>query len=89
MPPRLLTLDEVAEVLGVSRRTVERLVSSRAVASAKVRGARRVQESALAAYVERVEIPATTAGVRPPRPFRSRGRLGEGPDPLASSPPGE
>jgi excisionase family DNA binding protein len=87
--PRLLTLDEVADALGVSRRTVERLVHSRVLTSAKVRGARRVSEQAVAAYVERVEIPATVA-VRPaPLRYRGTGRLGEGPDPLASSRLGE
>lgn len=89
MLPRLLTLDEVAAVLGVSRRTVERLVHSRVLTSAKVRGARRVSEQAVAAYVERVEIPASIAGNRAPRRYASPRRLGEGPDPLASSRLGE
>ncbi len=85
MPPRLLTLDEVADALGVHRRTVERIVGTREIASVKVRGARRVSEAALVAYVERVEVPAMTTGTRTPRRFHNPGRLGEGPDPLASS----
>ena len=89
MPVRLLTRDEVADALGVSRRTVEREVQAGTITSHKVRGARRVSEAALAAYVERVEMPATTAGSRPVRRFRSTGRLGQGPDPLASSRLGE
>jgi excisionase family DNA binding protein len=89
MRPHLLTLDEVADVLAVSRRTVERLVRSRVLASVKVRGARRVSEQAVAAYVERVEVPALGADIRTPRAYRSPRRLGEGPDPLASSRIGE
>lgn len=89
MPPRLLKLEEVAEALAVSVRTVEREVSRGALTSHKVRGARRVSEAALAAYVERVEIPATTAGTGSPRAYRVTGRLGQGPDPLASSRLGE
>ena len=89
MPVRLLTLDEVADALGVSRRTVEREVQAGTITSHKVRGARRVSEAALAAYVERVEMPATTARSGPARAFHSTGRLGHGPDPLASSRLGE
>lgn len=89
MPPQLLTLDEVADCLGVSRRTVERIVSRREVATVKVRGSRRVSEAALVAYVERVEVPALGSENRRPRASRSTGRLGEGPDPLAFSCVGE
>ena len=89
MPVRLLTLDEVADALGVSRRTVEREVQAGTITSHKVRGARRVSEAALAAYIERVEMPAASARSRPARAFHSTGRLGHGPDPLASSRLGE
>ena len=82
---RLLNLDEVADALGVSRRTVEREVARGALSSQKVRGARRVSEAALAAYIERVTMSAQNSCRHPPRPFRVVGRLGEGPDPLASS----
>ena len=82
MSVRLLTLDEVAERLSISRRTVEREVARGSLASCKVRGARRVSEQALRAFVDRVEMPATGDTRRSPRTSQSAGRLGEGPDPL-------
>lgn len=48
---RLLTLDEAAERLGVSRRTVEEWVEQKALASFKKGGCRRVSEEALIKFV--------------------------------------
>jgi excisionase family DNA binding protein len=48
--PTAITLDEAADALGVSRRTVERLVATNALRSVKIRGARRVP----AAEIERL-----------------------------------
>ena len=82
---RLLNLDQVAEAMSVSRSTVERLVRSGDLTSHKVRGARRISEQALTAYIERTEMPAPSRSRQAPRPFRHTGKLGEGPDPLAPS----
>jgi excisionase family DNA binding protein len=47
----LLTLDEVAEQLGCSRRTVERLVSEGRLRVVRIRRLVRVTERELAAFV--------------------------------------
>jgi excisionase family DNA binding protein len=48
---RMLTLDEVAERLGVVRRTVEEWVHNKDLASFKKGGCRRVSEEALTKFV--------------------------------------
>lgn len=49
--PRLLTLAEVAAVLGVSKRTAERLVCRGEIGTVRAGSARRVHPAALDAYV--------------------------------------
>ncbi len=50
----LLTVDEAAALLKVSRWTVYRLIKERELASAKVRNGRRVPVDAVRAYVARL-----------------------------------
>lgn len=52
-PERLLTKKEAADLLGVSERTVDKLVHSGEIQSLKVRRARRIPHRALAEYIER------------------------------------
>ena len=40
--PRLLSIRDVADILGVSQRTVQRLISSRKLPSYRIRGLRRI-----------------------------------------------
>lgn len=51
----LLSVPEVAERLGVSRRTVERLIAGRELKSVKVGSLTRVRESELLRYLESLE----------------------------------
>lgn len=60
--PLLLTYAQAAGRLGVSRRTVERLVKAGSLMGTRVGGAARIRASDLAAYVEALG----------PRPFRQR-----------------
>lgn len=46
-----LKLSEVAQRLGVCRRTVERMIAAKELLGVKVRGATRVPESALRRYL--------------------------------------
>lgn len=52
-PDRLLDLDETADLLGVSRRTVDTLVAAGEIPSLKVRRCRRIPRKALSAYIAR------------------------------------
>jgi excisionase family DNA binding protein len=49
----LLDMDEAAEILGVSRRTVDTLVHAGEITSLKVRRCRRIPRKALDAYIRR------------------------------------
>lgn len=49
----LLDLDETAELLGVSRRTVDTLVHAGEITSVKIRRCRRIPRRALTAYIRR------------------------------------
>ena len=40
--PRLLSIRDVADILGVSQRTVQRLISSRKLPAYRIRGIRRI-----------------------------------------------
>ena len=51
MTPKLLTLDEVADALRVSKRTVNRLVETGQIRLTKVRRRSLVTEAELEAYV--------------------------------------
>ncbi len=55
MEKLLLTADEAAEVLGVSRTKVFELMQSRALRSVKIGGSRRIPAAALREYVQRLE----------------------------------
>ena len=50
--PQLRTLDDVAERLVISRRSVEKLIASGQLASVKIGKSRRVSEDDLAAYID-------------------------------------
>lgn len=50
-PDRLLNLDEAADLLGVSRRTVDTLVADGELPSLKVRRCRRIPRQSLRAYI--------------------------------------
>jgi excisionase family DNA binding protein len=52
-PELLLTLDEAADVLGVSRRTVSTLIAEGSIQSLKVRRARRIRRKDLDAFIKR------------------------------------
>lgn len=52
-PELLLTLDEAAEVLGVSRRTVSTLIADGSLKSLKVRRARRIRRADLDTFIKR------------------------------------
>ncbi len=55
MEKLLLTAEEAAEVLGVSRTKVFELMHSRALRSVKIGGSRRIPAAALREYVQRLE----------------------------------
>ena len=53
---RLMRIDDVAEVLGISRRTVWRLIAQAELpAPVKVLGSSRIAESELGQYIERLK----------------------------------
>ena len=52
LDPHLLTLSKVAELLRVSPRTVERLISRNELSALKVGGQRRISSSQLAKWIE-------------------------------------
>lgn len=54
MPDSLLTLDAAAEVLALSRRTIEREISAGRLAVVRIRGAVRVAQSDLDGYIVRL-----------------------------------
>ena len=75
--PSLLTLDEVAERLNVSRRTVERLVHGGDLAATKIGRAVRVHPQAVEGYIRHVTVtppqpvtPGTPARRGRPETFR-------------------
>jgi excisionase family DNA binding protein len=51
-----MTLDEVAELFGVSKRTVQELVTARALPSYKIRKNRRVNRADAVAYLASVRV---------------------------------
>jgi len=53
---RLLTLDEVAEQLSVSRSTVSRFIRSGALRSIRLGGNRRIAEEDLLAFLEEMLV---------------------------------
>lgn len=83
MTPPLLTLDEVADRLAVSRRTVADLVARGEIAVHRIGRSVRVSEQGLAAYLRRTEVPATAGQGGQVQRFTATGYLGDGPDPLA------
>lgn len=68
----LLTLDEVAEELAVSCRTVRRLVDSRKLGAVRILSMYRVPRAELDAYISRATMPAL--------PERPRFQHAVGPD---------
>ncbi len=60
MTPRLLTFAETAQVLGISERTVKRLVAAQELASVRVLGAARIPLVVLEAYLERLVTESTS-----------------------------
>jgi len=52
---KLLCSTEIAEMLGISRSSVSRLIATRQIASIKIGRSRRVTEQALTHYVSRLE----------------------------------
>jgi excisionase family DNA binding protein len=59
--PLLLTVREVATVLRISRKTVDKLVFSGAIVAAKVGGQWRVRPEEILAYLSRTEQRPVTA----------------------------
>lgn len=53
-PPLLYTLDQAAQQLACSRRTVYELIASGELESIKVRSARRIPADALTAYIQQL-----------------------------------
>jgi excisionase family DNA binding protein len=53
-PERLLTIDQVADWLAVSKRTVLRMIASQELVAVSVGRCRRVPESEYVAYMERL-----------------------------------
>jgi excisionase family DNA binding protein len=51
-PPRLLTIREAASLLGVSEKTVRRLISSRQLQCVRIRRLVRLQQADLIRFVE-------------------------------------
>ena len=49
--PLLMTLDQAAEVLSLSRSSIQRLINSGLLPSGKVGGSRRIPTSAVSEYV--------------------------------------
>lgn len=64
MATKLLTMDEVAESLRVSRRTVQREIAQCRLAAVRVGGQVRIPEAALAAYLEAQTIGQPTRAKR-------------------------
>ena len=54
MPEQLLSVAEAAELLGVSRMTVYRLIRDGDLQRVKVRGASRIPESSLGSYLRTI-----------------------------------
>jgi excisionase family DNA binding protein len=75
---RFLTLDQVAEDLQLSRRTIERLVAAEILPSVRVGGSRRVAATELDEWIAGASLssrPQTPAAlVRDPDPAGSRSR---------------
>lgn len=75
-PLKLLTTEEVAEILGVSTRTVKRALQSGDLQGVLVRGARRFRPADVEAYVELAVGPRPRSrGIPAPAPsLRGRNR---------------
>lgn len=58
MQEKLYSVEEVAEYLGVAKRTVERWIRARDIGSVLIGRKRRVRESDLAAYLAARAVPA-------------------------------
>ena len=54
-PPRLLNADEVAENLGISKSSVQRLIKTGQITSLKIGSSRRVSEQSLTNYITKLE----------------------------------
>ena len=54
-PPKLLNADEVAQNLGISKSSVQRLIKTGQITSLKIGSSRRVSEQALINYVTKLE----------------------------------
>jgi excisionase family DNA binding protein len=52
VPTRLRTIDETAELLAVSKRTIQRLIKSGALRAHHVRRARRISDAEIAAFLD-------------------------------------
>lgn len=61
--PQLLTLTQFARQLGVCKRTVERLVSARAIQACKVGRSTRIAASELVRYVASLNVTPAASGV--------------------------
>ena len=59
-PERLLTKEEVADLLGVCERTVDKLVASGRIASLKIGRARRIPRKAVLSYIRSKTNQAST-----------------------------
>jgi excisionase family DNA binding protein len=53
--PRLLNADEVAENLGISKSSVQRLIKTGQITSLKIGSSRRVTEQSLTNYIAKLE----------------------------------
>ena len=53
--PRLLNADEVAENLGISKSSVQRLIKTGQITSLKIGSSRRVSEQSLTNYITKLE----------------------------------
>lgn len=88
MPPRLLTPDEAADRLQVSRRTLRRLVATGDLAVVRIGKVTRFTEAAIAGFIRRHEQGGQPQVFRygggPPRPTNglSAPRIWDAPDPL-------
>ena len=62
MPEKLLKVQEVAGMLGISRPTLYRLINSGGIESITFGGSRRIPESAVNDFIEAHRHPAVSGG---------------------------